>query len=90
MVARNTRTRDRHRAIIRKDRPPCHICGEPIDYDAHHLDPRSFTIDHVTPLVRGGTDTLDNLAAAHRACNRTKGTKRPMPVGVTYVTERAW
>lgn len=84
----NTTHRDRHRRIIAKDEPPCHICGGPIDYKAHHLSPHSFTIDHVTPINRGGSDTLDNLAAAHRGCNRDKSDK--VAVGVAFVTERCW
>jgi 5-methylcytosine-specific restriction endonuclease McrA len=31
-TARNTTTRDRHRATIAKGRPPCGICGDVIDY----------------------------------------------------------
>lgn len=29
---RNTTTRDRHRHTIARGRPPCALCGEPIDY----------------------------------------------------------
>ena len=29
---RNTAFRDKHRATIAKGRPPCALCGEPIDY----------------------------------------------------------
>lgn len=85
---RNTALRDRHRKIIARDQPPCHICGGEILYDAHHLDPLSFTIDHITPINRGGSDTLDNLAACHRSCNRTKSDK--VAAGVDFVTERCW
>lgn len=88
MTGRSTTTRDKHRRIIRKDKPPCGICGEDIDYSAHYLDPSSFTIDHITPITHGGTDTLDNLQAAHRGCNRDKSDKRPMPAGVTFITHR--
>ena len=45
----------------------CHICGQPRRPD----DP--FVADHMTPRAHGGRDTLDNLAAAHRACNGRKG-----------------
>lgn len=89
-MARNTTLRDRHRRAIAKDQPPCHLCGKPINYQAHHLDPLSFTIDHIVPVNRGGPDTLDNIAAAHRACNRTKSdgpTQRP---GVAFITDRTW
>jgi 5-methylcytosine-specific restriction endonuclease McrA len=31
-------------------------------------------VDHIRPISKGGHDTLDNLQAAHRACNSAKGT----------------
>lgn len=88
-MIRNTTTRDRHRKLIARDQPPCHLCNEPIDYQAHHLDPSSFTIDHITPLSRGGSDTLDNLAAAHRRCNNAKY-NATVHIPVIFETERAW
>ena len=89
-VRRNDTLRKRHRKIIAADQPPCHICGGDILYDAHYLDPLSFTIDHVTPLSRAGmeADTLDNIRAAHRKCNRDKSDK--VAAGINYVTERSW
>ena len=74
-ISRNTTIRDRHRAIIRRGEPPCWICGQPIDYTLPAQDPMSFVVDHKTPLALGGTDTLDNKAAAHRQCNRDKGAR---------------
>ncbi len=88
-MKRSTTLRDRHRKIIAADQPPCHLCKEPIVYDAHHLHPLSFTIDHLTPISRGGPDTLDNLAAAHRKCNRDRS-NRVEVAGVEFVTERSW
>ena len=85
---RSTTRRDRHRKLVAKDEPDCHICGQPINYQAHYLDPASFTIDHITPINRGGTETLDNLAAAHRGCNRTKSDK--VAAGVDFITDRTW
>ncbi len=32
-----------------------------------------FTVDHIIPVSRGGTDTEDNLALACFHCNRRKG-----------------
>jgi len=100
-VQRNTTTRDRHRRIIARGlppspfgpKPPCFHCTEPIDYDAHHLDPMSFTIDHYVALANGGSDTIDNIVAAHRKCNRDKSDKdinEQLPAGITFVTERCW
>lgn len=85
---RSTALRNRYRKIISADEPPCHVCRKPIDYQAHHLHPLSFTIDHITPINRGGTDTLDNIAACHRKCNRDKSDK--VAAGVNFVTDRAW
>lgn len=90
MAPRNTAARDRHRRILARGKPPCHICGDDIDYDSHHLDPRSFTIDHVIPVARGGADELDNLAPAHRACNRTKSDSLPGDRGTVFETHRSW
>lgn len=74
---RSTALRDRHRAIIRRSRPPCHICGGEIDYDLPYLHPYSFVVDHVIPLALGGPDTIENKASSHRACNRAKSDKLP-------------
>lgn len=55
-------------ALAMRDGNTCYLCGQPADTD----DP--FEIEHVKPRSAGGTDDLDNLALAHRSCNRTKGT----------------
>lgn len=36
---------------------------------------RSFTIDHVTPISRGGLHTKDNLIPCCKSCNSSKGAK---------------
>ena len=77
---RNTTQRDRLRARIARSKPACHICGEAIDYTLHYLDPKSFVIDHVVPLTRGGADTIDNVKAAHRDCNSTKRARLVAPI----------
>lgn len=45
--------------------PNCALCGGPLNDDV--------TVEHKTPLARGGSHTLDNLALAHLACNMRKG-----------------
>ena len=85
---RSETRRRRFRKIIAADEPPCHICHQPIDYEAHYLEPLSFHLDHITPINRGGSDTLDNCAAAHRKCNRDKSDK--VAAGVDFVTDRTW
>lgn len=45
----------------------CHYCG-------CALHPFwTFTVDHLVPKSRGGTNALDNLVAACPACNTAKG-----------------
>jgi len=66
MTRRNTATRDKARAKLKATRAACHICGQPIDYDLHWEDSRSFVVDHVIPLAKGGEDALSNMRAAHR------------------------
>lgn len=67
----------RNRAILRTS-DVCHICGEP----------GADSIDHITPLARGGTEHRDNLAPAHHwtpnsqgiHCNRAKADKPYAPI----------
>ena len=89
MTARSTTTRDRHRAVIKRRRDPCHICGEPIDYTLPYLDPGEFVVDHIVPLSKGGADTLENKAAACRSCNRAKSDKTPTVI-TPITTDRRW
>lgn len=37
--------------------------------------PMSLTLEHLTPISRGGTHNLDNIDFAHRTCNNKKGAK---------------
>lgn len=95
---RNTTTRDRHRAVLRRGQPPCGICHEDIDYRAPHLDPGEYVVDHVIPLARGGLDELENKQPAHRRCNELKADKtleelagEAIQAGPrTFVTARTW
>lgn len=90
-TGRNTTIRDRHRKAIARTKPPCGICGHPINYDLPHLDPHAYTVDHIVPLNKGGTDTLDNKQAAHRTCNRTKSDNTPTTTTTRHFqTHRTW
>jgi 5-methylcytosine-specific restriction endonuclease McrA len=93
VTGRSTTVRDQHRNAIKRERPPCGICGQKIDYSLPYLDPMSFVVDHIAPIVKGGTDTLDNKQAAHRLCNNRKYDKSDVdlrPAPRTFVTHREW
>lgn len=50
----------------------CGICGKPIKFG------EEYELDHIYPVSKGGSDTLDNLHVVHKSCNRKKGGKKTM------------
>lgn len=61
--------------IFKRDNGICHLCNNIVDkaYPPRHK--MSASIDHVTPISRGGTDTKDNIKLAHYGCNSRKGNR---------------
>lgn len=53
----------------------CYLCGQLIDFKLKRPHLMSPSLDHVIPLSRGGTHTLDNAAMVHLVCNFRKGVK---------------
>jgi len=53
-------------AIIERDGGICYLCGA-------RPSGKQISLDHVTPLSRGGSHTADNLKVACRRCNTRKG-----------------
>ncbi len=51
--------------IYNKNKGRCAICGEFVPYDA-------FTVDHIIPLAKGGTNELNNLQCTCKTCNLIK------------------
>ena len=56
--------------ILERDGMWCYLCETDVDPD--HL-----SYDHVFPLSRGGTHTVDNIKITHRACNLSKNNRLP-------------
>ena len=68
MIKRNgstTRWRKIRLSILKRDNSTCYYCGT---YPAN-------TIDHLTPLDKGGDDNFTNLVVACSTCNYSKGSR---------------
>jgi len=48
----------------------CEYCQSPLEFSS---DP--FSVEHIFPISKGGTDNLENLALACQGCNIHKSTK---------------
>jgi 5-methylcytosine-specific restriction endonuclease McrA len=51
------------RLVLARDGWICWLCGQP----------GADTADHLVAQVDGGGNSIDNLRAAHRACNSRRG-----------------
>ena len=63
--------------VVRTYGSNCHICQQPIDPSLPRTSKLGLTVDHVIPLSKGGSDTIDNLRPAHWSCNNRKSDKLP-------------
>lgn len=54
------------RRVWERDQGICHLCGDPVPFEA-------MEADHLIRPVDGGTNEDSNLRAAHRYCNRARG-----------------
>lgn len=71
--------------LMERDSYECYICGELVDADLRHPDPRSSSLDHKIPISRGGAHSNENTAIVHLRCNLVKGTKTPDEMGLMGV-----
>ena len=66
-----------HEQIFRDYGSNCHVCQEPIDLELPRTNRFGFTVDHLIPISKGGTDAIENLRPAHWICNIRKSDKMP-------------
>jgi 5-methylcytosine-specific restriction endonuclease McrA len=59
------RSLDFRQRILRREAGRCFYCARP-------LRPREWTLDHVVPIARGGSDSASNLVACCSPCNWEK------------------
>lgn len=66
--------------VLKRDSHTCRYCGASAP-DA------TLTVDHVTPVALGGSDSPDNLVAACRDCNAGKASTSPGAEAVADVKQ---
>ncbi|MCE2469755.1 MAG: HNH endonuclease [Dehalococcoidia bacterium] len=66
------------REVFWRDGFACQYCGRRA---------ADLTLDHVTPRVRGGTHTWDNVVAACVPCNHRKAGRSPSEAGMRLLRE---
>lgn len=77
---RYSMSQEKRLAIFERDEWTCQICELPLDLLAHWNDPMSPTLDHIEPqsLALIPDHSPDNLRAAHRRCNASRGNRVEM------------
>jgi DNA-directed RNA polymerase subunit RPC12/RpoP len=61
--------------VFTRDRWLCHICRKRVDNTLSYPHPRSASLDHVVPLIQGGSHTRANVRLAHLHCNTSRGAR---------------
>jgi len=73
MSKKNGTLRTRRRGLFEAQNGRCFYCGWPMRMVLPTLyDPDACTVDHLTPVARGGNDSWDNLVACCNRCNEAK------------------
>jgi 5-methylcytosine-specific restriction endonuclease McrA len=63
--------------LAARDGSRCNICGRKIDMRLSGRAKWGPTIDHLVPVIAGGTNHPSNLALAHRHCNMSRHASGP-------------
>jgi len=69
---RSTSEKFTKQQVLDKTNGNCGICGLHIDLMLKRPNMNSFSIDHILPISKGGSHTLENVQAAHLLCNCLK------------------
>lgn len=64
--------------LIKKYNNRCYLCNIELKYGKPGIDfHNKRTIDHIIPIYKGGTSSIDNLALCCSRCNTDKGNLLP-------------
>ena len=70
--------KETRKQIFKKTNGHCLYCMRKLTMNIEEVSDniRYMTVDHIVPLMRGGTNEFDNLIAACDPCNYKKGNRR--------------
>lgn len=51
----------------------CFLCGQQMMPDTAYGQELAYTIEHLLPRSRGGSNEMENLEGTHQWCNQFKG-----------------
>lgn len=60
-------------SVLSVIRPNCQICGIDLDMPTDRWNPDAATLDHIIPLSKGGSHSLDNVRCVCHLCNSLRG-----------------
>lgn len=59
--------------VYERDGWTCQLCGEPVKRETTiKRDPHMASLDHIIPIVHGGSHTYNNVQCSHYVCNLRK------------------
>jgi len=75
--------------VLKRDNYTCIFCGISVgdERGGRVLRHRSFTLDHLIPLSKGGKNTWGNTACACYQCNHRKADRSPHEAGMKLLWE---
>ena len=78
------RLRSEQKARVKREAQDCcEYCGAQEVYS-----PDTFSIEHIQPIAKGGTNDFDNLANACQGCNNRKYTRTEAIDPLTVISSR--
>lgn len=69
-AAAGSHTKSEIAALLLKQRRRCAVCQTPLD--------ASYEVDHIIPMARCGSNSIENIQILCRPCNRHKQARHPM------------
>ena len=57
--------------LRRRDGGKCWFCSKPINFKAQANSDPAWSVEHLIPQCRDGSDDLENLVLCHPPCNRS-------------------